>query len=465
MTEAWSQWEGHVINSQFHLKKYLAGSDRSAVFLTEDFGQEPQQVAIKLIQADSANAELQLSRWEPVQRLSHPHLIRLLHTGRCRLGTVELIFAVMEYAEENLAEILSQRPLTPQEARELLEPTLDAIAYLHGRGFVHGHLKPANVMASKDQLKLSSDGLCATGEAVSDPGKSTLYDPPEKASGEQSTAGDVWSLGMLMAEALTQSLPSSTEKEQADPVLPENLPAPFLDIVRGCLQRDPRRRWTIADIAARLHPTVPPPKPQERAAASSPAESAIRRFAFPVVATVVAVAGLLAGLGQLHHKPEARQDISAVRAEQMPETEGAASSSPETGDQQPGSDVSRRSAPVSDIQPPPASMQSQTQTQLNRGTEASGVVHPVLPQVPQTASDTIHGTVRVSVRVNVVPAGSVAEAELDSPGPSRYFARLALAAAQNWKFAPYDQDVDREFLLHFEFRNTGPRAFATRAAP
>jgi hypothetical protein len=45
-----------------------------------------------------------------------------------RLGNMGLIYVVMEYAEENLSQILPHRPLTPAEAREVLEPVLDALA-------------------------------------------------------------------------------------------------------------------------------------------------------------------------------------------------------------------------------------------------------------------------------------------------------------------------------------------------
>jgi serine/threonine protein kinase len=163
MSEAWSQWEGHVVNGEFQLKKFLGGSEQSAVFLTEDPGQQPQPAAIKLIAADPANAGRQLSQWELAQGLLHPHLLRILDTGRCRIATTELIFAVMEYAEENLAQILPHRPMTPQEAREMLEPTLDTLAYLHNQGLVHGHLTPANILAINDQLKLASDTICRIG--------------------------------------------------------------------------------------------------------------------------------------------------------------------------------------------------------------------------------------------------------------------------------------------------------------
>jgi hypothetical protein len=53
--------------------------------------------------------------------------------------------------------------------------------------------------------------------------------------------------------------------------------------------------------------------------------------------------------------------------------------------------------------------------------------------------------------------------ELDSPGPSKYFARLAAEAAQRWKFAPSNRDADRGFILRFDFTNTDTTAWATQA--
>ena len=109
MTQSWKQWEGQILNGKFHLRQYLRGSEHSAVFLTEDSEQGLQEAAIKLIPANPDNAELQLSRWEEAAKLSHPHLIRLFQMGRCQLGTRDLLYLVMEYAELDLAQIL---PLT-----------------------------------------------------------------------------------------------------------------------------------------------------------------------------------------------------------------------------------------------------------------------------------------------------------------------------------------------------------------
>jgi TonB family protein len=402
----------------------------------------------------------------------------------------------MDYAEENLAQILPERPLTPQEAREMLEPAVDALAYLHGQGLVHGLLKPANVLATNDQLKLASDAIRRADETVSHPRTLSAYDAPEAARGARSPAADVWSLGMTLAEVLMQRLPSWSDKDQADPAVPENVPAPFLEIVRGCLRRDPQRRLTIAEIAARLglklhaEPPQPParaaqaePLPQERTAVSAGEESTAQRFAFPGAVAVLALAALLAGLGFLRRQPETESNGTAMKPEQKP-----VSQEPDPGrpspkipsskiktSKQPGSGgdgLQLHPAPAAQVKPRPASLRSETQAPARNGNAngspgdsavAVGVVRQVLPDVPQTASDTIQGTVRVSVRVHIDASGSVVGAELDSPGPSRYFARLALEAAQSWKFAPSGQDGARESILRFEFRNTSTRAFATRA--
>jgi TonB family protein len=441
MAENWKQREGHTINGEFQLKKYLGGSERSAVFLTEHPKCKPRQAAIKLITADAANAERQLAQWRQAEELSHPHLIRLLDMGRCRLDALELVFVVMEYAEENLAQVLPTRPLTPAETLDVLDPVLGVLAYLHDQGFVHSGLKPSNVMAINDQLKLASDGLRRAGELTFDSGQPSPYDPPEETSGQASSAGDMWSLGMTLAEVLTQHLPSWKQKQE-EPVLPETLPAPFLDIVRGCLHLDPQRRFTIAEIARRLHPASP--LPQEQKTVSSPAVSGKRRPLLAVAVAVVALAAIVAGLRVLRQQPKAQQNIFVPKAEQ-PASKGS------------------QAASVSLHKPSPASSGTGTRAATASHSPAdNSVVQQVLPDVPQKARDTIQGTLRVSVRLHVDPSGSVTDAEFASPGPSKYFARLAMQAAKSWKFIPNHQDDEREFLVRFDFNNTETKAFVTR---
>jgi eukaryotic-like serine/threonine-protein kinase len=263
MTDAWKQQEGQIVDGRYRLTLYLGGSDHSAVFLTE-LPDSRQRVAIKLIGADPAEADSQLSRLRRAAKLSHPHLARVLESGQAQIGNAHVIYLVTEYAEEDLSLILPNRALSPDEVREMLPLILDALQYLHSHGFVHARLKPSNIQAVNDQLKLSIDGVCAPHERGSSGEKPSPYDPPELAPTGPSPAGDVWSLGMTIVEVLTQRLPIWEWTGHADPPAPRTLPAPFLEIVRNSLRRDPSMRCKLREISENLEPESALP------AASSP---------------------------------------------------------------------------------------------------------------------------------------------------------------------------------------------------
>jgi TonB family protein len=481
MTEPWKQWEGHTVVSNddqgahFRLSQYLGGTQRGAVFLTE-LGADLQKAAIKLVPADPATSDAQLSRWRRIAELSHPHLLRLFHTGRCRMESTEMLFAVMEYAEEDLSQILPERPLTASETLDMLKPTLEALAYLHRQGFVHGRLKPANIMAVKDQLKLASDGVCQAGAPDANKFSASAYAPPENASGGLSPAADVWSLGMTLTEVLTQQPPSWKETNQEDPVLPPTLPEPFLDIVRHCLRRNPQQRWSITDIAVRLYPaSSAPPKPGAiNPEAVKERKTSAKWFIVVPAATACFAGALIAGSGILHRQQPAQprqqaqfgEDSSVTKPDPNPDIPEAAKPSPgapitsDAGNSQQDSKIIQASLPSS---PPAEEIKTATSDPKNASAPKSeGVVQQVTPEVPQKARETIQGKIKVKVRVQVDAPGDVVEAELDSPGPSKYFAQLALQAAQRWKFTPAQSgaaEASREWLLRFEFGSTETRVF------
>jgi TonB family protein len=254
-TQTQSFLQGEVVEEKYPLVRYLGGSDHSAVFLTQYGGVHPKDAAIKLVAAPPGNAEARLSGWRVAANLSHPHLVRILDLGRCQVGNAAMLYVVTELANENLAEIVPERPLTPEEAREMLAALLDALVFLHGRGFVHGHIKPSNIMAVGEELKLSSDGICRLGEAIGNGGLGA-YDPPEGNRGGASTAGDIWSLGITLVEVLTQEAPEWNAPDRRDPVPPETMPPPFPEIVRHCLRREPKNRWPAATIQTHVPKAV-----------------------------------------------------------------------------------------------------------------------------------------------------------------------------------------------------------------
>src|ERR1700687_1698479 len=165
MSETWKQWEGRTVAGRFPLQSYLGGSDHSAVFLTfrQSAAGDSEKAAIKLISAP-ADAEKQLLRWKLAGDLNHPNVVRIFEAGRCELDDTDLLYVVEEYAEENLSQILPERALTAEEARAMLPPVLGALQFVHGKGFVHGHIHPSNILATGDQVKLSSDCLFVPGD-------------------------------------------------------------------------------------------------------------------------------------------------------------------------------------------------------------------------------------------------------------------------------------------------------------
>jgi len=119
MTVSWKEYEGEVINNTFPLRQYLGGSGHSALFLTQLSGPQSSKAAVKLIPAGEF-ADVQLSLWRRGSQLSHPNLLGLYQSGRCQLADMDLLYVVMEYAEEDISQILTVLPLTASECRDMI---------------------------------------------------------------------------------------------------------------------------------------------------------------------------------------------------------------------------------------------------------------------------------------------------------------------------------------------------------
>ena len=428
--ELWKNWEGRVVDGKFPLQRWLGGSNHSAVFLTEHSSGEPQRAAIKLIPADLLNDDAQLSRWSDAAKLSHPHLIQLFECGSCQLDDTRLLYVVMEYADEDLAQILPLRALAPGEISEMLEPTSQALAFVHRAGYIHGSIQPSNIMAAREQLKISSDGLRKAGERARE---STAYQAPEVPAEGVSPASDAWSLAATLVAAFTQHEPE--QNNNSDIAVPAALPEPFREIVSRCLRRDPRQRYTVADILSRLQGG----KPTEARTTAPPTSNAGRRPWIVVPLVVLALALLVfAGREFFHRPPTPAVEIAPAQ--------------PQPTESNPPK-----------AQPPAPSPQKQTET---RETTRGAVLHQVLPEISRSAQNTIQGRVKVIVRVTVDTSGNVSQATLTSAGPSKYFANKAVAAARQWKFrAPQEngQPNASEWLLRFQIGRSSMQVFPTEA--
>ncbi len=441
MTDVWAKWEGRVVNGAFPLRRFLGNSDHSVVFLTEYRPLSVSEAAIKFVPADPRLADGQLARWRTLRALSHPNLLRLFDSGHCQISGHPFFFVVMEYADQTLAQVLAQRPLTTDEVRELLPSTLDALEFLHAKKLVQGQLKPENLLVVGDQLKLASDTIRPAGAALPNNSKMSVYDAPEVRGARSCSASDTWGLGMTLVQALTQNVPHNTDGQPISVSLPGNISADFANTIIRCVSPDPTMRPTLSDLRAELEPLprwVTPQtntRPDGGTAARPDARSILMHPAG--VAAAALLLGLLGWLGLRafgHHSPATSQHASLTQP------------------------------PLSMTIPLDPQPQSTHAVAPARAAvhATSAVLHQQLPAVPSSAKASIRGHFKVSVRVNVDQAGKVIAAVLQDPGPSKYFARLAVDAAKQWRFSP--TDTAGVWLLQFAFSREKVTAQATPKA-
>jgi TonB family protein len=471
MSEAWTRWQGHLINGVFPLGRCLGCSEHSGVFLTKSAAR-PEEVAIKLVPTNRALAESQLPRWKRAGGLAHPHLLRLFEWGGCQLDGLPYLYTVMEYADQTLAQLLLHRALTDDEAREMLLPILDALGFLHGRSLVQGQLKPANILVVGDQLKLASDTIRRVSEGATSTNTPTVYDPPEARQGNSSTAGDVWALGVTLFEALTRGAPSGLG-EPREAMLPADFSPAFRDAVARCLSRSPQDRPSANELTAWAHgqsalpppavatqlvalptpesgTTEPPPAPRTTSAHVAPETSrpAPSRQQYPNprvrLAVILAAAAILAlGWIGVHFFRAHRAPVPAPVQNTGESTSGTPSGvAPGAAELRPADSVSTSKPGRGGIVASPSGP------------------HEEIPDVPWSARRTIRGHIRVWVRVVVDPDGSVFAADADRAGPSSYFQRVAIEAAKKWTFQPVDAPSRRTIQIRFDFSRDGTKGRA-----
>jgi serine/threonine protein kinase len=453
MSDVWAKWQGQIINGVFPLRRLLGVSNHSGVFLTEYKTRGLPDAAIKLFPARVTEADSQLAQWRAIAALAHPRLMRLIAMGRCQLDGQQFLFVVMEYGEQNLSQILAHRALTADEVREMLPPILEALAFLHGHHQVQGRLRPSNILAVGDQLKLASDTI-----------------RPE-ADGKVSAQGDIFSLGSTIVEALTQHPGMGPDGRFDSAVLSQDCPAEIAELVRQCLNPDPARRPSSAELLARFKaqptPTTTSPPPPPPPAATSPTVPTPAGPAAPSPAT-----------------PPRDAPLPAAPTSKAPDVPTTPSHPPPHA--QPSGVhprwrwyvaglgvllivwlavwVSRRGH-HSEPKPPPAASAEPaplppTPEPPSTRADPWSVLHTEVPQISAKDRSTIQGRIQVSVRVSLDAAGNVAGAAVTIPGSSRFFARKATDAAMKWKFAPADDHESRKRLLIFEFARDGVSAHA-----
>ncbi|KUL39742.1 protein kinase domain-containing protein [Streptomyces regalis] len=231
----------------------------------------PAEVALKFLPTGTGTPR-QLSHLRELidrevelhRRLKQPRLIRMYETlvvddpERPALDGATVL--VLEKAQGSLSALLARTP-RPEAGPALLAQICEGLAQLHRAGWVHGDLKPANVLLMQDgSARLADFNMAAEleGTHAYTPAFSTPdYTPPELLWSEIGERGrrirpsaDVWAFGVLAHLVLTDSfpLPGGTPTARRDAAaayargtdelrLSPELPDAWREIVRDCLTR------------------------------------------------------------------------------------------------------------------------------------------------------------------------------------------------------------------------------------
>lgn len=239
-----------------------------------------QIVALKYIskrgkpEKDIQNLRLELGI---LQRLDHPHVIRLLDS----FETGSDFVVVTEFAYGELFEIFQDDKSLPEdEVRRIARQLTLALHYLHSQKIIHRDMKPQNVLVgANDTIKLCDFGFArvmSNQTTVLTSIKGTpLYMAPELVQEKPYDCSvDLWSLGVICYELFvgqppfyTNSLITLIHKIVENPVVyPENMSPEFKSFLQGLLQKDPKNRLGWPDLlhhpfVASLPPNLASPQP------------------------------------------------------------------------------------------------------------------------------------------------------------------------------------------------------------
>lgn len=432
--------------------------------------------ALLVASGEEENAATLLHNWQTAAALNHPHLLHAFEAARAHIDDSPIIYIVTELPEEALGQILPERALTAEEVGEMLPPILDAMAHLHAQDLVHGSIEPANVLVIGDRLKLSTYSLQPAGSSPAGDERPRIYDAPETDDGPLTPDADIWSLGILIIEALTQHAPTWIRSSGRDPLVPVTVPQPLAEIARGCLRIEPTQRCTLADIRQILSHGAAAAVEQPRVTPAIPAASITEQL--PLFDETAPEASDQAGL----EEPRLRKSFRALEDEDdeprlrlpIPILAGAAAllfllivglvaySRHGKKTLAPAPDqTSAASAGPADkpIKPLP---------QPSGPTVKGQVAQRVIPEIPAHAARGIRGKVEVKIKLTVDHSGAVMNAAIVSDGRSRYFANQALDAARKWRFRPariHGQPAASTWDLRFTFTKTGTDVSPAEVTP
>lgn len=253
---------GQVLDDRYEVLAKLARGGMATVYRARDL-RLTRVVAVKIMRSDLGEDDEFAAKFDYEARaaatLNHPAVVGVFDQGVCRGQP----YIVMEFVDgETLRRLISREgPLPPEQALDLLEPVVSALASAHEHGLVHRDIKPENILIStRGQVKVADFGLArlmsapqmtATGVLVG----TASYLPPELVTHSRpDSRSDVYSTGVVLFEMLTGKKPHTGENNYQIAYKHVNVD---IDAPSDRLRSLGRDAWHIPDyVDALVHATT-----------------------------------------------------------------------------------------------------------------------------------------------------------------------------------------------------------------
>lgn len=266
---------GQVLNGRYRIERQVDHGGMGAIYLACDMTLNDDEVAVKALLPNVG--EWVISHFDDeIQALvdiDNPHIVKIRDKGVFQSDSGELRFLVMEYVEgENLlTHILRCGPLSCVDAAGIALQVASGLAETHEQGIFHRDIKPQNILLDSDVVKITDFGIAsihrgAAKENLAPRGVETNpsstvgtpgYMAPEqidpKRFGEVAAGTDIYALGVVMYNAVTQYMPfgEGVSQQLAGDYLPPSRLNPYVDpdfeaIIAKCLQLRKEDRYHSA---------------------------------------------------------------------------------------------------------------------------------------------------------------------------------------------------------------------------